>query len=96
VERALAVPPFSTAPAHAGRGVGRGATGRAVIRAVLTWQLGTSAMVVVNNVVPYVVIAGLIFFSITVGRRARAQAHTRHGAAAAGPPTTTSGPASRA
>ncbi|TQS43944.1 VC0807 family protein [Cryptosporangium phraense] len=60
--------------------------GEAVIRAVLTWKLGTGPMVVVNNVVPYVVIAGLIGLSITVGRRAQAGAR-RRGAADAMPPT---------
>lgn len=66
--------------------------GEAAIRAVLTWRLGTSAMVVVNNIVPYVVTILLIFVSITVGRRAQADAVRRHGAAA-GPPVTTSGSA---
>jgi hypothetical protein len=65
--------------------------GEASIRAALTWRLGTSAMVVVNNVVPYVVTILLIFVSITVGRRAKAAAVRRHGAGA-GPPVTTSGP----
>jgi hypothetical protein len=65
--------------------------GEAAVRAVLTWRLGTSAMVVVNNVVPYLVTIVLIFVSITVGRRAQAAAVRRHGAAA-GPPVTTSGP----
>ncbi|MFG1923082.1 VC0807 family protein [Cryptosporangium sp. NPDC048952] len=59
--------------------------GEAVIRAVLTWSLGTGPMVVVNNVVPYVVIAALVFVSITVGRRSQAAAQ-RRGAAGALPP----------
>jgi hypothetical protein len=66
--------------------------GEAAIRAALTWRLGTSAMVVVNNVVPYLVTILLIFVSFTVGRRARAAAARRHGDAAE-PPVTTSGPA---
>ncbi len=66
--------------------------GEAATRAVLTWQLGTSAMVAVNNIVPYVVTAGLILFSITVGRRARAAAVRRRGASI-GPPVTVSDPA---
>jgi hypothetical protein len=65
--------------------------GEASIRAALTWRLGTSAMVVVNNVVPYVVTILLIFVSITVGRRAKAAAVRRHGARAR-PPVATSGP----
>ncbi|MGH3765122.1 MAG: VC0807 family protein [Pseudonocardiaceae bacterium] len=67
--------------------------GEAAVRAVLTLTLGTSAMVVVNNVVPYVIIAGLIFFSITVGRRAQAAAARR--GVATGPPVATSGPPPR-
>jgi hypothetical protein len=65
--------------------------GEAAIRAALTWRLGTSAMVVVNNTVPYVVTILLIFVSITVGRRAQAAAVRRHGAAA-GPPAMAAGP----
>ncbi|MGI3785933.1 MAG: VC0807 family protein [Janthinobacterium lividum] len=60
--------------------------GEAAVRAVLTYSLGPQAMVVVNNVVPYVVIAGMVFVSITVGRRSRAAAQRRHGQSAL-PPT---------
>ena len=60
--------------------------GEAAIRAFLTLTLGTSAMVGVNNVVPYVVLIGLIFLSITVGRRAQAAA-ARRGVAAVAPPS---------
>ncbi len=60
--------------------------GEAVARALLTWKLGTSAMVVVNNVVPYVVIAALVFYSISTGRREQAAAQRRHGDQAT-PPT---------
>lgn len=42
----------------------------------------------VNNVVPYVVIAGMVFVSITVGKRSRAAAERRHGQSAL-PPTET-------
>lgn len=42
--------------------------------AVLSWL-----WTIVVNIVPFVVIAGLIFFSITVGRSARAAAVRRHG-----------------
>lgn len=59
--------------------------GEATIRAVLTYRLGPQAMVVVNNVVPYVVTAGMVFVSITVGKRSRAAAQRRHGDAALPP-----------
>lgn len=52
--------------------------GEAVIRALLTLTLGTEPMVLVNNVVPLVVIAGLVFLTIAIGRRAQAAA-ARHG-----------------
>ena len=42
------------------------------MRAALTYVLPTSAMVVVNNVLPYCVLAVLIFGSVGYGRRARA------------------------
>ena len=51
--------------------------GEAVVRAVLTRTLGTAPMVLVNNVVPYVVIAGLIALSVVVGRLAQARAAAR-------------------
>ena len=54
-------------------------------RAVLTYRLGAQAMVVLNNVLPYVVIAGMMFVSITVGKRSRAAAQRRHGDAARPP-----------
>ncbi len=66
--------------------------GEATIRAVLTYRLGPQAMVVVNNVVPYVVIAGMVFVSITVGKRSRAAAERRHGSSAA-PPEADAAPA---
>ncbi len=49
----------------------------AVIRAILTRVLGTGPMVLVNNIVPYVVIAGLITLSITTGKRSQARAAAR-------------------
>jgi intracellular septation protein A len=52
--------------------------GEAMIRALLTLTLGTEPMVLVNNIVPLVVIAGLVFFTIAIGRRAQAAA-ARHG-----------------
>ncbi len=60
--------------------------GEAGIRAVLTWKLGTSAMVVVNSTVPYVILAMLIFYSVSIGRREQAAAQRRHGERA-GPPS---------
>ena len=59
--------------------------GEAAVRAVLTYRLGPQAMVVVNNVVPYVVIAVMVFVSVTVGKRSREAAQRRHGAAALPP-----------
>ncbi len=59
--------------------------GEAVIRALLTLTLGTEPMVLVNNIVPLVVIAGLVFVTIGIGRRAQAAA-ARHGHSIA-PPT---------
>ncbi|MFI5952967.1 VC0807 family protein [Cryptosporangium sp. NPDC051539] len=70
---------------------GAGLVGEAVVRAVLTWRLGTGSMVVVNNVVPYVVIAGLITLSVTAGRRAQAGAQ-RRGLSGALPPTAAAAP----
>lgn len=52
--------------------------GEAVVRALLTLTLGTEPMVLVNNIVPLVVIAGLVFLTIAIGRRAQAAA-ARHG-----------------
>jgi intracellular septation protein A len=51
--------------------------GEAAIRAILTKILGTSPMVLVNNIVPYVVIALLVTLSVVVGRRAQARAAAR-------------------
>jgi intracellular septation protein A len=59
--------------------------GEAVTRALLTLTLGTEPMVLVNNVVPLVVIAGLVLLTIAIGRRAQADA-ARHGHDSA-PPT---------
>jgi intracellular septation protein A len=59
--------------------------GEAVLRAILTETLGTSPMVVVNNTVPYAVIATMIAVSIMAGRRAQARA-VRLGATDVTPP----------
>jgi hypothetical protein len=52
-------------------------TGEAVVRAILTRQLGTGPMVLVNNIVPYVVIAALVTLSVTMGKRSQARAAAR-------------------
>jgi hypothetical protein len=59
--------------------------GEAVLRAILTEALGTSSMVVVNNTVPYAVIAAMTAVSIMAGRRAQARA-ARLGATDVTPP----------
>ncbi|GAB3833777.1 VC0807 family protein [Dactylosporangium cerinum] len=41
----------------------------ALLRIVLAYQLSTDAMVVVSNVLPYVVLVGLITWTITYGKR---------------------------
>lgn len=64
--------------------------GEAVVRAVLTYSLGTSAMVTVNNVVPYAVVAVMVVVSVSVGRRAQAGA-SRRGRADAMPPMPSEG-----
>jgi len=64
--------------------------GEAGIRAVLTLTLGTSAMVAVNNIVPYVIIGVLIFVSSAVGRKAQAAA-ARRGVTTVAPPSSPSG-----
>ncbi len=57
----------------------------AVGRGVLTWELGTSSMVLVNNVVPFLVIAIMIGVSVSVGQREQARAQ-HVGASGAAPP----------
>ena len=64
----------------------------AAVRAWLTWRLGTSAMVVVNSVVPYLVIGVMVFVSVTVGRRSRQAAQSRHGDATLPPPAAAAPP----
>ncbi len=59
--------------------------GEAAVGAALTWTLGRSQMVVVNNVLPYVVFFALIFGTINYGRRTQAAATRRFGASAAPP-----------
>jgi len=83
-------PQFRGLQRRLGAAWGLALVGEAVVRAVLTWQLGTSAMVLVNNTMPYVVIAVMVTVSITVGRRAQADA-ARRGATTAAPPTTPPG-----
>jgi hypothetical protein len=52
----------------------------AVVRGILAYQLSVGTMVVINNVVPPVVIALLVLFTITYAKRSQARA----GAVAAG------------
>ncbi len=78
-------PSFRAVQRRLGAVWGASLLGEAVARALLTWKLGTSAMVVVNNVVPYGVITALVFYSITTGRREQAAAQRRHGDQAAQP-----------
>lgn len=61
----------------------------AVLRVVLTYILSTQVMVVISNVLPYVVLGALIFWTMRYGRaRARAAAaHTEAVAAMAGADT---------
>jgi hypothetical protein len=49
----------------------------AAVRAALAYVLPTSAMVVINNTLPFVVLAGLIFGTFSYGRRMAAP-HPRH------------------
>ena len=51
--------------------------GEATIRAILTRTLGTGPMVLINNIIPYVVIAALVTLSVLTGRRAQARAAAR-------------------
>jgi hypothetical protein len=78
-------PTFRRVQRQLGAAWGLALVGEAVVRAVLTYRLGPEAMVVINNVVPYVVIAVMVFVSITVGKRSRAAAQRRHGQAALPP-----------
>ncbi|HEY0237838.1 MAG TPA: VC0807 family protein [Friedmanniella sp.] len=78
-------PTFRRTQRGLGAAWGLALVGEAAIRAWLTWQLGPQTMVVMNNVIPYVVIAVMVFVSITVGRRSRAAAEARHGDSALPP-----------
>ncbi|MEU0568037.1 VC0807 family protein [Nonomuraea sp. NPDC005983] len=55
----------------------------AVVRVVLTYLLPTAAMVLVNNVLPLVVVAALVTWTVSVGKRGRARMATTQGAAPA-------------
>jgi len=79
-------PEFRSSQRRLGAAWGTVLLAEAVVRAILTYRLGTSSMLVVNNVVPYAVIAVMIGVSITAGQRARAAAE-RRGASNAAPPT---------
>jgi len=79
-------PQFRRVQRQLGAMWGIGMLGEAATRTVLTWKLGTSTMVAVNNIVPYVIIAVLVFLTITIGRRAQAAA-ARRGVTATPPPS---------
>ena len=72
-------PSFRRVQRGLGAAWGLALVGESSIRAWLTWRLGTTAMVVVNNVVPYVVTAIMVFVSITVGKSSHQRAQARHG-----------------
>lgn len=78
-------PHFRRVQRQLGAAWGLALLGEAAVRAVLTATLGVAPMVAVNNTVPYLVTAVMIFVSITVGRRSQAAA-ARRGATTATPP----------
>jgi intracellular septation protein A len=51
----------------------------AAFRSALTFVLPTSTMVVINNVLPYTVLAALMAGTVSYGRRVKASAHNRTG-----------------
>lgn len=78
-------PQFRRVQRQLGAAWGLALLGEAAVRAVLTATLGIAPMVAVNNTVPYLVIAVMMYVSITVGRRSQAAA-ARRGATTATPP----------
>lgn len=56
----------------------------AVVRVVLTYALPTGTMVLVNNVLPAVVVAALVSWTIRMGKRGRARQEAARAAAAGG------------
>lgn len=83
-------PQFRRVQRQLGAAWGLALLGEAAVRAVLTATLGVAPMVAVNNTVPYLVTAVMIFVSIAVGRRAQATA-ARRGATTATPPQARAG-----
>ncbi|HKT02609.1 MAG TPA: VC0807 family protein [Rugosimonospora sp.] len=55
----------------------------ALVRVALSYALSTSAMTVVSSVMPLAVIGGLVAWTVSYGRRARAAALAAHGIAGA-------------
>jgi hypothetical protein len=55
----------------------------ALLRIVLAYRLSIDTMVVISNVLPYVVLAGLITWTITYGKRQARAAQGRVAAAQA-------------
>ncbi|MDG6103978.1 hypothetical protein Daura_23340 [Dactylosporangium aurantiacum] len=53
----------------------------ALLRIVLAYQLSTGTMVVISNVLPYVVLVGLITWTVTYGKRQARAAQDRVAAA---------------
>jgi hypothetical protein len=51
----------------------------AAVRIGLSYTLSTSAMATVSAILPLVVVAALLFWTISYGRRARAAAVARYG-----------------
>lgn len=88
-------PDFRRVQRRLGAAWGTALLGEGVVRALLTRQLGTASMVLVNNTVPYAVIAIMIAVSITVGNRARARAR-QHGSTTAEAPSAPSAPSTEA
>ncbi|MER7757558.1 VC0807 family protein [Kitasatospora sp. NPDC097643] len=58
-----------------------------VLRIALTYVLSTSAMVTVSSVLPWAVLGGLIFFTVSWGRRRAARMQAALGAEAVGAPS---------
>lgn len=78
-------PTFRRVQRGLGAAWGLALVGEAALRAILTFRLGAHAMVVVNNVLPYLVTGGMVFVSIVVGKRSRAAAQRRYGESAMPP-----------
>ncbi|MDH6137647.1 hypothetical protein P3T37_007080 [Kitasatospora sp. MAA4] len=78
-------PGFRTVQRNLTIGWGVGYLAEAALRIALVYTLSTSAMVTVNNVLPYVVTGGLVFWTISYARRAQARGAAAAAAAASQP-----------